>query len=98
MKKKIIFVLALCGVLNSLTLNVNALSNDKIYNYGEKEYKGSELKQNLCQTDINDIVFPDSINLDGTEIELYCEFENRDDALKETNDKYFNEINSSFGR
>lgn len=93
MKKKIIFVLALCGVLNSLTLNVNALSNDKIYNYGEKEYKGSELKQNLCQTDINDIVFPDSINLDGTEIELYCEFENRDDALKETNDKYFNEIN-----
>ena len=93
MKKSIIyFVVAFLCCCGLFTSSVDAKINveDRIVNYDGKAIKFSELKKNLCLSEVGKVVFEEPITVDGVNLELYCTFESREEAVSDLMEKYTN--------
>lgn len=86
MKNKLLLGVTICSMF--LTTNVFAISDNKTYVHNDEYTIGSELKNNLCNSPLGNVVFPNSISIDNKEIELYCVYSNKNDVINQINNQY----------
>ncbi len=93
MKKSLLLLALISGLLFCGNNSVNALEDTKTYTYNNKNVTGKILKSQLCSSTIGDVTFPESLIAGNVDIELYCVYSNRDAVLQEINEKYTKTLN-----
>lgn len=90
--KFLIASLLVVGIFGISTTKVNALEDNKIYNFSNTSMKGSDLRKSLCPSEVGKVVFSKSLQAGGKDIELYCTYSDKDAVLEEINEKYYDTV------
>ena len=90
LKEKILYLFLTLILGCCLTTKVKAATiEDRLVTFNNELIPFKELKKSLCnKTDVGEIKFSSPITIDGVNVELYCTFENEEEAIDEVTKKY----------
>lgn len=77
-------------VSGAFLLNASASMDSRLVEVNGEMVSFSSIKSELCNSDVANVKFSDPISVNGVNIELYCTFENREEAVENLFDKYPN--------
>ena len=82
-------ILAIFNLTQPFIAKINALEiNEKKYLVEGKLVNREKLLSTLCNSSLNSINFRNSVTIGEKNIEYYCTYSNRDDALNEMTNKF----------